>query len=126
MSQKHSKNGGRSWRSRLTGASTRRFFKLANDLIRKPVPPFRDHALETHHGPMQVVSVGALDLRRDDLAALQRPATRYVSAAIDLRRVAFGAAFGNGRSHLVDDDLLPGADFLLQPPRRDRLLLLHE
>src|SRR5215831_20315557 len=49
-----------------------------------------------------------------------------MDCAVDLRCVAFAAAFGSGRADLVDDDLLTGADMALEAARRDRLLALHE
>src|SRR5215470_11407194 len=65
---------------------------------------------------VQVVFVRALDLDGGDLAQPQRAAAGDMDRAVDLRRVAAGAAFGGGRAgsapacHLVDDHLLAAAD----------------
>ena len=42
---------------------------------------------ESSDGAVQIVFVGTLDLRGDDLADLERPAARQIDRAVDLRRV---------------------------------------
>src|SRR5262249_39939531 len=83
---------------------------------------------------VQVVLIGAIDPHRRDLAEAQGTAACHVHRAVDLRRVAVAAPLGNDRPAvrlraagcLVDDHLLPAADLALEPPRRDRLLVLHQ
>ncbi|KAG5730884.1 hypothetical protein E4T56_gene5711, partial [Termitomyces sp. T112] len=87
-----------------------------------------------HQGPtskpcdaaVQIVLVGAPDLRGDDLADLQRPAARQIHSAVDLRRIGPGATLGHGRPDLVDDDLLARADLALEAAGRDLLLPGHQ
>src|SRR5580704_9987206 len=60
--------------------------------------------------PPQVIGVGAVDLDRNDVARAQRPSRLNVHGPVDLRRIAFGAAFRLARAAFVDDDLEPLAD----------------
>src|SRR5262245_30380846 len=83
-------------------------------------------ASEPHGRAVQIVLIGALDLDGRDLAYPQRPAARDIDRAVDLRRVALAAAFGDGRTSLVDDHLLAGTDLALEAARRHRLLARHE
>ena len=48
---------------------------------------------EPRDAAVQVVLVGALDLRGDDLADAQRAAAGEIDRAVNLRRVGLGAAF---------------------------------
>src|SRR5262245_29592723 len=87
----------------------------------------RSHCrLESDCSSMQVVFLGSLDLDGRDLTHAQRPATRHIDRAVDLRRVALAAALGNGRPDLVDDHRLARADLALEPALGDRLLARHE
>src|SRR5262249_33253946 len=88
-----------------------------------------------HRRAVQVVFVRALDPDGGDLAQAQRAAARDMDSAVDLRRIAAGAALGCHRAggarlsaarNLVDDHLLAAADLALEAPPRDRLLMLHE
>src|ERR1700736_1964661 len=59
---------------------------------------------KTGNAAVQVIGVGAFDLRGDDLADAQRAAARDIDRAVDIGRVRLGAALRDGRSDLVDDD----------------------
>src|SRR5437762_5124422 len=83
-------------------------------------------ASEPGDAAVEVVFVRTLDLRGDDLADTQRPAAGKIDRAIDLRCIGFRAAFGHGRTDLVDNDLLPCADLAFQPARGNRLLPCHQ
>src|SRR5262249_5728319 len=83
-------------------------------------------ALKSRDAAVQVVCVGAFDLRGDNLADLQRAAAREIDAAVDLGCVGLRPAPGNGRSDLIDDDLLPRADLALEAARRNLLLARHQ
>src|SRR6266542_6783355 len=78
--------------------------------------------LKPHRGPVQVIGVRAFDLDGGDFADAQRPAARHVHSPVDLRRVAFAAALGDGWPHLVDDDLPPLPDLAFQALHRDGVL----
>src|SRR5208282_2127399 len=76
--------------------------------------------------PPQIVGVGAVDPDRHDVAGAQRPAGRDVDGAVDLRRIALGAALRLRRAAFVDDDFEALADFRREFLRADRLDALHE
>src|ERR1700722_6365883 len=82
--------------------------------------------LEPDHAAVQIVGIGAFDLRRDDLADAQRTTAGDIERAIDLRRVGLRTALRYGRPDLIDDDLLPRAYLALQPARGNLLLPRHQ
>src|SRR5258708_2467380 len=81
---------------------------------------------EPRHAAMQVVGIRALDFRGDDFTHAQRAPARDIDRSVDVGRVGFGAALRDGRTDLVDDDLLPRADLALQTLRENRLLARHQ
>jgi hypothetical protein len=64
--------------------------------------------------PMQVVGISAIDLNGRNFTDAKRTARGYVNRAIDIRRVALAAAFGDRRADFVDNDLLAGADLAFE------------
>src|ERR1700692_4611786 len=81
---------------------------------------------ETNHAAVQIVGIGALDLRRDDLAGAQRTTAGDIARAIDLRRVSLRTALRYRGADLIDDDLLPRAYLAFQPACRNLLLPRHQ
>src|SRR5271170_7032795 len=69
---------------------------------------------EPHHGPMQVIRLGAFDLHRREFADPQWAARGDKDGAVDLRGVALAAALGDGGADFVDQHLLAGADPALE------------
>src|SRR6476660_5518337 len=82
--------------------------------------------LEPDSGPVKVVGVGALDLHSSNLADAERPMARDLDGAVDLGRIALGAALPTIRADLIDDHRLTRPDFAFEALRRDRLLTLHQ
>src|SRR5271165_2064203 len=80
----------------------------------------------SHRRPPQIVGVGAVDPDGRDVARPQGAPRRDMDRAVDLRRVALGAALGEMLAALVDHDLEAPADFGREFPRADRLLAQHE
>src|SRR5215470_4720220 len=81
---------------------------------------------ESYGGSVKVISVGALDLDRCDLAYAQRTTAGDMNHAIDLRRVACASAPGAGGRQLIDQNLDPLTHLPLETPDRNRPLALHE
>src|SRR5579883_1036883 len=75
---------------------------------------------------MEVIGVGALDFDRDDVARPQRAARGDMDDAVDLRRLALGAALAAFRAAGVDDRLDAPADLGGEALGADRLLARHE
>src|SRR4029077_17641686 len=82
--------------------------------------------LKPNGAPVKIVCVGAVDLDGRNLADTQRAMARHVHAAVDLRRIALGAAPGTVRADLINDHRLARSDLALEALRRNRLLALHE
>src|SRR4051812_72946 len=76
--------------------------------------------------PHEVVLVAARDLDRGDAAGLEILPVLDQHAAVDLRRVALGAAEGTILARLVDDHLERAADLGGEAGGGDRLLARHE
>src|SRR5256885_2215220 len=75
---------------------------------------------------MEIIGVAALDAHRRDLADAERPAACHIHRPVDFRGVTRAASLGNGRPHLIDDDLPARTDFSFETPLGDGLLAFHE
>src|SRR5262245_5020367 len=82
--------------------------------------------LEPDGGPVKVVGIGAFEFNGREFADPHRAMPGYVDGAVDLGRVALGSALGALRTHVINNDLLAGADLAFETACRNSPLSLHQ